>query len=479
MPEPSRNLGRRFLVSGLQLGSANWLTYAVNFAIQIALARILGPESFGLYAFVLAINEFVNIIGAFSFGLALLQDREESQSRYDTALILYALIALGGLAISAGIAVFLLDLRGPTAAWFLLVMAGSRFFLFATQVPQARLERDLRYGVVSAATAISGVVPNLFALGLAVLGVGPWALVIRDFLTPLLQMVIVWVWSGYRFRGEWSREAVERLMPFARKMFMAQGLMILLNRVDRVAVGVFFGNVATGLYDRARFLAEAGYLISRPISQLSFNLYARTRDDRARLGRGYHLLNYFMARVMLMGSATLLVFPEETVRLILGDDWIEAAPILRWLALYGGLFPVFVNVRLLFFGTGDVNKTVLANLIQLSIFVPGVIAAGFWGGPTGMAASLLVSMLVAFAVSRRWVAAYVDPGGESMRTALGCLAAVAVGFLAADLAGWLDPLPWMLLPFLPPIGYLALLGLIEGRGLLRELRYFRALLGGS
>ena len=151
MSEPSPNLGRRFLVSGLQLGSANWLTYAVNFAIQIALARILGPESFGLYAFVLAINEFVNIIGAFSFGLALIQDREESQSRYDTALILYALIALGGLVISAGVAVFLLDLRGPTAAWFLLVMAGSRFFLLFAQVPQARLERSHEVDVRRAA----------------------------------------------------------------------------------------------------------------------------------------------------------------------------------------------------------------------------------------------------------------------------------------------------------------------------------------
>ena len=42
-----------------------------------------------------------------------------------------------------------------------------------------------------------------------------------------------------------------------------------------------------------------------------------------------------------------------------------------------------------------------------------------------------------------------------------------------------DPLPWLLLPFLPPIGYLALLGLIEGRSFVRELRYFRSLISGS
>ncbi len=84
--------------------------------------------------------------------------------------------------------------------------------------------------------------PNFVALGLAVLGVGPWAWVIRDFLTPLLRIVIVWIWSGYRFRGEWSREAVAQLLPFACKMCMAQGVAghvpELLGPVGRAAVPI-------------------------------------------------------------------------------------------------------------------------------------------------------------------------------------------------------------------------------------------------
>ena len=58
---------------------------------------MLGPEAFGLYAFVFAISGFVSIIGAFSLGLALIQSREESQELYDTALAITVGLGLASL----------------------------------------------------------------------------------------------------------------------------------------------------------------------------------------------------------------------------------------------------------------------------------------------------------------------------------------------------------------------------------------------
>jgi len=166
--------------------------------------------------FVLAINEFLNILGAFSLGLALIQDSEESQSRYDTALVIYVALALAGIALSLAIAPLLWNTRGADAAWFLLALAGTRIFMLASQVPQAMLERRLQYGAVSAITAISGTLPNLLALGLAWQGMGAWCLVIRDVFVGFLVLVMGWAWSGYRFRSKVTREAATRLMPFAQ-----------------------------------------------------------------------------------------------------------------------------------------------------------------------------------------------------------------------------------------------------------------------
>ena len=60
-------------------------------------ARLRGPAEFGVYAFCFAINEFINIVGAFSFGMALIQAREARQSDYDTAFAAYAVCCVGAL----------------------------------------------------------------------------------------------------------------------------------------------------------------------------------------------------------------------------------------------------------------------------------------------------------------------------------------------------------------------------------------------
>ncbi len=475
MSQP-RQLGRRFLLAGVFLGGANWATYAVNFTIQIFLARLLGPESFGLYAFVLAINEFLNIVGAFSLSVALIQDPEESQSRYDTALVISLGLALVGLLAAGAVAPFLAASHGSEAAWFLLTLAGARFFVLGQQVPQAMLERRLRYGAVSATTAIGGTLPNVLALALAWQGVGAWCLVIRDVAVGALQLAVGWAWSGYRFRGRVSREGGARLMAFARKLFVARTLEILFQRLDRLVVGLFLGNAATGLYDRARFLSEAGLLVTRPFAQLSLNLYARTQDDPARLNRSFELVHPFLSRTMLAGAATLVVFPAETVRLILGDEWLEAAPVLRWLGLYGGVFPLLVNLRHLFIGIGAVTLTIRVTLVQVGCLVPGILVAGWLGSLEGVAASLLAATLVSLGVAWSLRGEYLEGAGRERPVGALLLAAVTLGLLAASAAGWLDAVPWAARPFLPPLAFALGALAVEGRSLLAEVRYLRSLL---
>ncbi len=59
MSEATPPSGAPYVRGTLYLGIANWVSYAINFAVTLAIARMLGPASFGLYAFVAAINEFI------------------------------------------------------------------------------------------------------------------------------------------------------------------------------------------------------------------------------------------------------------------------------------------------------------------------------------------------------------------------------------------------------------------------------------
>ena len=138
-------MGQRFVRGALYVGAANWATYFVNFAIAILVARILGPEAFGLYAFVVAINEVVNIVNGLAIAPALVQAREESRELYDTGYAMSFAQGLVGLAVSLALIPFFSE-RGPEVAWFLVLLAIARFGVLLADIVMARLDRNVRYG---------------------------------------------------------------------------------------------------------------------------------------------------------------------------------------------------------------------------------------------------------------------------------------------------------------------------------------------
>jgi len=471
-------IGRRFLVGSVYLGASNWLTYALNFATQILIARMLGPEEFGLYAFVRAIYELLSIVGAFSLGAALVQSRDESARLYDTAMAISIGLGLVGALAAGAIAPVLWIHRGSEAAWLLVAMAFSLILLLASQVPNAKLERSLFYGRISAIAMVTGNLANLIAVGLVWSGVGAFSLAIRDVLIAILTLGLTTAWSGYRFRFQIEREAARALMRFARPMFFSRSILVVLQRIDNLVVGALLGNTAAGLYHQARFLSEAGVLATRPIAQLSFNLYARVSDDPVRLSRSYEIVNFFLIRVIFVGAVVLLVYPDETVRLLLGEKWLAASPLLRWLGLYAGALPVFMNLRQLFNGLGEVMRNVRINFLQLLVFAPAVLIACYAGSLAGVAAALMGSTLLALAM------AWLYSGDLIARRPWRLLGtpAVAVALTAAGLiasASWLSAVPWYLRPPLASAVYLLVVLAVERTTLIREVGYLLTQLRGS
>lgn len=465
-------LGRRFLWGTLQLGTGSWITYALNFAINIAVARIIGPAELGLYALVFAVNEFLIIVGAVSLNQALIRDREESPTLYNTAFAMAAGLALVGLVIASGLALVLAHYRSSRAGWMLVALGFARGLNLMGTIPQAQMERSLRYGPLAVLHMVTGNLPNLCALGLAWYGLGAWSLGGRDLIASSLILGMSLAWSSHRFRLRFDRESAGRLMSFGRPMFVSRTLDVILQRVDRIAVGSLFGDATLGLYHQANYVATVGQLALRPIFSLSFNLYSRLQDAGRRLARAYGLVNYFIARVLFGLAVAFLIFPEETIRLLMGDEWRDGGRYLRILSVYSVVLPLSISMRQLLFSRGEPIKNVWVRLIQAAVYLPGVAIAGFLDSVVGVAAALVVSAIVAFAALAAFNARIV--AGELL-SILGVpiLASGATWFAVDALraSGALADVPWQLLPALPPalFGLLLLLG--ERRKLFREAMF--------
>ncbi|MBW2275504.1 MAG: oligosaccharide flippase family protein [Deltaproteobacteria bacterium] len=475
--EGNGGLARRFLVGGLYVGFGSWTASLLNFAINLGVARLLGPEVWGFYAFVFAINEFLNIVGAFSISAALIQAPETSQRHQDTATAISALLGAVALIGAAAVASWLYGHHSPMAAWFLVILGVTRLIELVGSIPYAILERALEYRAVALIAWVSTVLPALAALALAWFGAGAWSLLTQHFLVSFMILVLAGLRSSYRFRGAVDREVAGKLMHFSRSVFVARSLEIGMERADRFAIGAAFGDLKLGLYNQARTLSESGYIAARPVTQLAFNLYSRLQDDPPRLARGFSLVNHFLVRLLFLGVATLLVYPQQTIRLLLGDDWLGAAPILGWLALYAGFFPLFENLKWLLYGRGMAARVVWLRLVQLLLFLLGIALAIALDDVHVVAMTLLWTVLLGVVLAWRM-------NGELLRGTLGPIFLGPCLVLAATVAlFWLPPvaerlalLPFWLLPFLPPAVYAGLTLLAERTSLLRELRLLAGLL---
>ncbi len=474
-----RTLSQRFLSGAAYLTAGNWFTFAFNFGVNIALARILGPAAFGLYAFVVAVNEFINIIQGFSFGHALVQSRDESDRLYDTAYAASAGLGLVGLVAAAATAP-LLALRVHEAAWFILILGVGRALIIQSWVPLARLERSLRYRPFTAIGVVSTAVPNLCALGMAWWGLGVWSLVLRDLLGALLMFLLASLWSRYRFRFQVKRDALSQILSFSRPMFLARALDTAFERADRLTIGLFFGDLTLGLYHQGRYLAEMGLVAARPINQLTFNLYSRLQDDLQRLRRSYGIVNYFLSRLSMAGGVVLITFPEETIRLLLGDAWLGTAPILRVLGGFGVVQPIVANLKWLLFARGKPHRNIQIRLVQAAVFLPGVALSVFLASVSGIALALVASAVTGLVLALRYSRDVVRGMlGRLLVTPLIAGALTIAASLAAARMEALEALPYFVWPFLPPAIFLGIILAIEGRTLLLEFSYLRGQLKGE
>jgi O-antigen/teichoic acid export membrane protein len=242
-------------------------------------------------------------------------------------------------------------------------------------------------------------------------------------------------------------------------------------RADRLVVGGWLGDRSLGLYDRSVFLAETGALALRPVSQLVFNLYARLQEDPRRLARAPELVGFGTVRVSVAGALTLAVFPEETIRLLLGPDFLGAAPTLRWLSIYAAVLPLAETLKALLLASGRAAAHARIRLAQLAVLAPGIALAARTGSAAGVAAVLSATWILGTLLAAHAVRGTAPWSARLLAGPLVTAAVIAGAFLASERAGLLAAVPFQARPF-PPLARDAA-ALVERSDLLEELRHLR------
>ena len=388
-PEPAGGLGRRTRRSAVAaLGSGGTATM-LNVAATAALARLLGPDAFGLMAMALTGFAFVGPTTDFGLPHAVVHHGRDDPpllaamfrlNRRLTLFLLPLLVATGPL-----MAWFYAE---PVLTWLVAGYAAALGVAMLLNLHRAVLRREMAFERLALIETGSLAAAAAAAVAVAWFGGGVAALVVLLGGQRALTGLGCWWWSGWRPLREPAatpagelKTTLGRLKKYSTGVTVSRVVLSVSNNLDRPLIGRLAGDASLGLYQKAfEWSTTVTRAVQQPLQQVVVSAASRLRDgEEQRYRRAFRRA---MARVYLasmLPSAVGVVVPAELVRLLLGPGWGGAAPIVRVLCAGAVVGSVIGPTKWLFLIEGDSRRQVIWSVGSALTGVACVLAGAWWG----------------------------------------------------------------------------------------------------
>lgn len=432
--------------------AVRWTTFSALFRVglqllQLAvLARLLAPADYGLMAMVSVVLGFTALLSDMGVNSAFVQKQDVSDAQRSS---LYWL----NVGVSVALALLLM-LLSPAVAWLmneprlvpLLLVASSSLWITALgQQVRMAAEKALNFRpvvILEVAAALLGFVVAVLA---AWLGWGVWALVAGSLTGAVVGTAGAWLFMSSDWRPGWHFVWGE-VRPFLRfgGALVANHLVNQVNSsIDLLLGGRLLGATALGLYSVPRNLClQIQFMINPIVTRVGFPMIAQVQHDLPRVRAIYLKTMNMTASVNAPIYLGVAFFAPEVVALMLGNQWHEAAPLLRILAVWGMFRSLGNPVGSLLFGMGKVGLSLKWNLSLTAVVIPALWLGAHWG-TMGLALTMTGLMVLLYVPGWYVLIRPVCGAGlgeyalSSLRPTV--LAIVAIGVVYLAVAGMQDP----------------------------------------
>jgi PST family polysaccharide transporter len=380
-------IGRQTAMGGMMMVGMRMLTRLIDLATMLVLVRRLDPADFGLVA--IAVSAVVIVESALELPLnqALVRLPVVTQAHFDTAFTLAVLrVAVLMAVILPGAAPFAHFYGDKRLFWLVCVLslgAGARGLTSPRMAEYQKSMSFWRDVVVQLSGKMLGFVVSSVA---AVLTGSYWSIAVGTLIAPLVAVVTTYWFAPYRPR--FSLAELPTFGGFVGWMSAAQVLGALNWQAERLLLGKLQGTSGLGLFTTASDISMMPFLgLFGPLTQPLLAAFSLVRHDAARLRGSYQRVS---GAVMALGLPLLVgesLIAEPAVRVVLGEAWLGAVPLLQWLALslIPGLFALAAIPLVM--SLGDTRIFLKRNALDFCVKMPILIVGAIWFGFAGVAVS--------------------------------------------------------------------------------------------
>jgi PST family polysaccharide transporter len=420
------------------------------------LARLLNPLDYGLLAVGLVVVGVGEVIRDFGLTSAAIRAPElTTQQRNGLfwvnsgAGVLLALLAVAAAGpIADGLSQpALVPIIRALALTFVLNGLAAQY--------RAGLTRDLRFGALAGTDLLAQLLAFVAAVTTALIGAGYWALVVQQ-LTQGVVMLVTAVAIARWLPGR-PRRGVG-LRPFLRfgGGLTGTGLFYYLgNNLDNLILAVWATPVSLGLYSRGfQMLMTPLNQLRSPATTVAVPVLSRLQDDLPRSNEYLRRAQLALGFTLVPGMAFAAGAAEPLVEIMLGRQWLGAAPVLALLAVAGSAQTLAFVGNWVYVSRGLAGA--LLRYTAMTVVLSAVcIGTGSAFGVVGVAAGYAAAALLEWPLSLWWLSRITVIPVQALL--LGALRISACAGVAGAATFWATEL---CAGFVPPVRLAAGLGAV-------------------
>lgn len=467
-PDPGRARDTVKVQAGLKWTALSMVLFRfARLGTTIVLARILTREDFGLVTMAMAFILAFQALRDVGFGPAFVQRKDlgEAEERVFASTMFWVVLGVSGAMFAVA------WLLAPFAAGFFPELPGLApilrgvFVLLliegVSMTPTAVLQKRLEFGLIARGEAVGIVLHAALSILFAVLGFGPWSIILGTLGSRGAQTAYVLRLARWRPARVFDRAAARELFGFGRYLWGNSLLGASSKIVDKMTVGRLLDDATLGVYGNAYNLCTtASKPIYSIILRVTFPALSRIQDDRPAMRRAVLAALGNVALVTVPLSVGLAAVAEDFVVVVYGETWRPMAPLVRVLASYGIVMSLASITAPVLMALGRVRRmfhfALLGQLLMVALFV----ALGRHGA-MGIAAGLVIATTTAEVAAFVYAARALElPLAEAAAPVVRvAVAALVMAAVVLGTAGLLAAAPeWLRLAVTVAVGVGAYLG---------------------
>ncbi|MGZ2485066.1 O-antigen/teichoic acid export membrane protein [Rhizobium pisi] len=326
------SVSQRTATASIWTISGKFLARLLDFISLLVLARLLSPADFGLVAIATSVLVIVEAVLDLPLTQALMRQPSPSDEMFATAFTLSLLrgaaIGLLMIVIAWPMALIYHDTRLFALVAVLSIAPAMRSMISPRMVlfmQRFDFKREFALDLITKGSTL------LLGVGVAVTTGSYWGLAIGAVAGPTAAMITSYVFAP--MRPAFSLSEWKHFQDMISWNTVSQVLSSINWQLDRLLLPRFSGLSTFGAFSVADNIAGIPYQtfvgpLLRPL-MAAFSVVEDRRNLVAAYLKATNAITFVAAPVLI----ALAFLAEPTVRLLVGEKWASAAPILQWLCL--------------------------------------------------------------------------------------------------------------------------------------------------